>query len=206
MKYVAFILLAIVLATPSSAQKKKGKKSKAKVSTVTYNVAEWELYVNDWWGYGVKAPKDWLMLRTHHDDPDGVPIAGSALNSQGNAIEFNRDAKDQKNTPYVLFYAIKKEFEEFEEFSRKFRPALEQFGGIIHESKQLLLNGMIGYEFTYEFPNMATVKSLVLYHEGRRFGLMFTVNDDPEGRAFAKNLPLFEEMLKSFHLTQAHGD
>jgi hypothetical protein len=57
------------------------------------------------------------------------------------------------------------------------------------------------YDVTYSVPSlMASVRTLVIYANGYRYGLMYTALEDKVGNAFRKHMPRFERLLETLEV------
>lgn len=205
MRYLILILAATLLfAAPTIAQKKKPT-AVGRAAQKAINVEEWVRVGNEKHQFSFAYPKEWTALQTEHYDPDEIIDTNTGQTATDfNAIEINRDTYMQ-GFPYVLVYSIRKDFQTWTEYGTKLAADLlnnAMFPGtqIVGVDTTYLFKGNPGYDVTYDIPKVGKVRSIVIYANGLRYGLMFTTLEDLEGKMFIAEMPRFERLLETLEI------
>lgn len=227
---VFLVLLAITVALPTAeAQKKKGKKSAESGETATQpmkmtgntppgttppapvkkvksnneSLEKWTRTGLPQYKFSFAYPEGWAINQTEHPDPD-ILIPDSTVDLDAtdfNAIEVNREGFEN-GLPYILVYAVKKDVQTFHEFYTRLLNDIGFSGATIVGADSTAYFGEYPvYDVTYAIPTLqANVRTMVIYANGYRYGLMYTALEDNVGNAFRKHMPRFERLLETLEL------
>jgi hypothetical protein len=226
---IAFVLALVFAfsATSAEAQQKKGKPDNTATTPV---VKDPKITINGkngapapakkvkasneplekWTRIGIKKykfsfayPEDWVVNQLEHPDPDElVPDSTVDLNvNDFNALEVNREAFET-GAPYILVYAVKKPQQSFDEFFTRLQNDIGFTGAsIVGADSTGTFKGHPMYDVTYEVKTLqANVRTMVIYANGYRYGLMYTAIEDNRGSAFRKHMPRFERLLETLQV------
>jgi hypothetical protein len=222
---VFLALLSISVALPTAEAQKKGKTGEIKepVTKLSGNtptnakppapakkVKSSKESVEKWTRTGLKTykfsfayPEDWAVNQTEHPDPDELlPAEGTPLDATDfNGIEVNREGFES-GQPYILVYAVKKHQQTFDEFYTHLLNDIGFSGAeIVGADSTARFGDYPVYDVTYKIPTLgASVRYMVIYANGYRYGLQYTALEDKTGNAFRKHMPRFERLLETLEI------
>ena len=209
---VLLVLLAFAVALPTAeAQKKKKKKSTTteeikpatKVKASAEGLEKWVRVKNKDYRFAFAHPEEWVANILEHPDPDvAIPDDTVDLNKNDfNAIEVNRE-EFESGAPYILVYAIPKQHQSFDEYFTRLNNDLGLMAAkVIGADSTSTFKGFPMYDVTYDVEQyQAKVRSIVIYANGLRYGIMYTAFDNNIGNAFRKHMPRFERLLETLEI------
>lgn len=179
----------------------KDPKAVKRTASSTESVEKWKRVGLKEYRFSFAHPEEWAANQTEHPDPDiAVDMDAASKGSDFNGIEINREQIETR-TPYVLVYAVPKEFQTYADWSARLETDIASYAGrIIGADSSTEYQGYPMYDVTYEVPGMAVVRTIVIYANGMRYGLMYTVLDDEGGKQFKKQMPRFERLLETLQI------
>lgn len=202
------VTLALLLAGLCFVASQTRAQSGAQISAPVTSVAEkngkeqWKRVTLPEYGFSFAHPEEWKANKTEHPDPDiSVDMEAHGKANDFNAIEVNREGAEQ-GLPYIIAFAIPKPVQTWEEYKATLDRDLLPLGAqIVGVKKNYELAGAKGFDLTYEWPSMnAKVRSIVLYKNGKRFQIMYTVLEEMKGKEFVRQMPRFERLLETFKI------